>query len=195
MQDFDSRIGWTRGGLILSAILCVVLGALCLAVPDIMPHALHKPILPDGLTSGGIIAAIIIFIVGVVELAAYKKLGGSRNVGGFLVLTGVFSIFIALAIITDPIFGTLSYEWVCAVMFGLWGALAFLEGISSARVIHYKGWPLEALMGLVMVGCAVGVLLDSSQSNIMAGIALFAAAIDLVAIPFLGKGIKVAAAA
>lgn len=194
MQDFSKRIGWTRGGLYVSALLLAITGILCIAIPGMFPEALHKPILPEGLTPGGILAGVSLAITGIVQLAAYAKAGGSRTCSGFLVLTGIFELFIAVALFTDPIFGTLSYEWVCAVMFGLWGACAFLEGLAGSRVVGYSGWWLQVLIGLVEVCLAVGVLLDSSNSHLLAGLALIAGAIEVAAIPLMCNSIKLPSA-
>ena len=192
MQDFDSRIGWTRAGMFLSAILLAVLGILCFVAHGIMPEPLHKPILPDGYTPGGIYAGVVMLVTGVVLCAAYKMAGGSRNLSGFMILTGVFSLFDGVAILADPFCGTLSYEWVVAVLFGLWGFLAFLEGICAGRTIGYKGWGLQVILGLIMILFAVGVLLDSSKASIMAGGAVICGAIEVAVIPVFGKSIKLA---
>jgi uncharacterized membrane protein HdeD (DUF308 family) len=192
MQDFSQKLGWTRGGLYLCAILLAVLGILCFVAPGIMPEPMHNTGLPDGLTPGGIFGGIVMLILGIVLIAAWKNEGGSRNMSGFMITTGIFSVFLALAVFLDPVFGTLSYEWVIAVFVGLWGFLAFLEALAGGRVIGYKGWVLQMLLGLVMICTAVGVLLDSSQAATMAGIGIIAAALSILIIPSMGKSIKLA---
>ncbi len=192
MQDFSSRMGWTKGALFLSAILLAVAGILCFAMPDIMPEALHKPILPESLSMGTVLIAVAIAITGISQLAAFAKVGGSRNVSGFLILSGIFELFIAVALLTDTVFGTVSYEWVCAVLFGLWGACLFLEAVCASRLIGYKGWGLQLIIGLVEIALALGVVLDSSNSLMLSGVALIVAAVEVILIPLMSGSIKVA---
>lgn len=194
MQDFGFKIGWARPALFLSAVLLVVLGIVCFVDPHgFLPEPMHNTGLPDGLTGGSIFGAVVALILGVALLGAFKNAGGSRNVSGFMLMTGVFTLFLCAATLLDPVFGTLSYEWVIAVFVGLWGLLAILEALCGARVVGYRMWAVEVLMGLVMIGTAVGVLLDSSNAATMAGVAFIAAAIHVATIPAGGKGIQVAA--
>jgi uncharacterized membrane protein HdeD (DUF308 family) len=192
MSEFSKRLGWTSGGLYLSAILLAVLGILCFVAPGIMPEPMHNTGLPDGLTAGGIYGGIVMLILGIVLIAAWKREGGSRTMSGFMVTTGIFSVFLALATFLDPVFGTLSYEWVIAVFVGLWGFVAFLEAVAGGRVIGYKGWGLQLLLGLVMIATALGVVYNSAYASTMAGIGILAAALSILIIPSMGKSIKVA---
>ena len=193
MQEFNSRIGSLRLGMIVSAVLLAAVGVLCLVNKEMMPEPMHNTGLPAGLTTGGILIAVALAVAGVVLLASFAKAGGFKSVSGFLFLQGAFILFCAIATITDPIFGTLSYEWVCAVFFGLLGVVLIIEGFCASRLIGYKGWWLQVLAGLVMVCLAVGVLLDSSMANIMAAGAFFVGAVEILAIPFMANGLQVKA--
>lgn len=194
MQSFGSKIGWARPALLLSAVLLVALGIVCFVHPHgFLPEPLHNTGLPEGLTTGGIFGAVVALILGVALIGAFKKAGGSRFMSGFMLMTGIFSLFLCAATLLDPVFGTLSYEWVIAVFVGLWGFLAILEAIFAARVVGYRLWAIELLMGLVMLAAAIGVVLDSSNASTMAGIAFFAAAVHVITIPAGSKNIEVAA--
>lgn len=182
-------MGWKSYALFAAAILLVILGILCVAAHGIMPHPLHKPILPEELTPGGVFGGIVGLITGVVLIAVWARSGGMRANSAFMVLTGIFSIFLGVAALLDPVFGTLSYEWVIAVFVGLWGALAAVEALFASRIIGFKGWPIQLILGLIMVVAAVGVVYNSRNAALMACIAFIAAGISVAIIPLLGKNI------
>lgn len=192
MQEFGSRIGWARGGLLLSALLLAVMGVLCLVAHGIMPEALHVPNLPEGYTwpAGELIGGVVMLIVGVCQLAAYNKAKGSYNLSGWLVICGIMSLTCAAAAFLDPVAGTFSFEWVIALFIAFVGIAAFLGAVTGGRTAGYKGWVIEMLLGLVMVALALGVVLNSAYSLTMAALAFFVYAIIVVMVPTLGKDIK-----
>ena len=49
-MEFAKKIGWARGGLLVSAVLLAVMGVLCFVAHGILPEALHNPQLPEGYT-------------------------------------------------------------------------------------------------------------------------------------------------
>ncbi len=197
MQEFGNRIGWARGGLIVSAVLLAVMGILCFVAHGIMPEALHTPILPAGYTwpVGEIIGGIVMLIVGVCQIAAWKKAGGSRNLSGWLVMNGVMSIVCFVAAVVDPFLGTFSFEWVVAVFIAFCGLAAFLGAVAGGRVVGYSGWALEMLLGLVMVVLGIAVVFNSAWAITMSGIAFFVYAVITIMVPFMGNSIKLPAAA
>lgn len=178
MQEFGQKIGWARGGLFVSALLLVVMGILCFVAHDIMPEPMHNTGLPEGLTTGGIIGAIVMAVLAIVEITAYVKGGGSESMSGFFFLSGVFAAICCVAVLVDPLVGTLSYEWVIAVLIGIYGVILFIETLAAGRLIKYSGWALEAILGLVMVVLALGVVYDSSYASVMAGLAFFVLAVE-----------------
>lgn len=195
MQEFGKRIGWARGGLMVSAVLLVVMGALCFVAHDIMPHAMHTPNLPEGYTwpVGELIGAAVMAIVGICQLAAYNMAGGSKNLSGWLVLSGVMSLVCCAAALLDPFVGTFSFEWVVAVFIAFVGIASILGAVTGGRVAGYKGWVIETILGLVMIVLALGVVYDSALAPTMAGIAFFLDAVIVIMVPLLGKSIKLAA--
>ena len=195
MQEFGKRIGWARGGLIVSAVLLAVMGVLCFTAHGILPEALHNPQLPEGYTwpMGELIAAVIMAITGVCQLAAYNMAGASKNLGGWLVLPGVMSLVSCAACLLDPVLGTFSFEWVIAVFIAFVGLAAALGALVSGRTIGYKGWVLELILGLVMVVLALGVVYNSAYASTMAGIAFIVYAVIVILVPFLGNDIKLKA--
>ncbi len=196
MQEFGSKIGWSRGGLIVSAVLLAIFGVLCFAMhgTEFMPEALHTPVLPEGYTwpAGELLGAAVLLIAGVCQLAAYNMAGGSKNLSGWLVMAGVMSIVCALGAILDPWLGTFSFEWVIAVFIAFVGIALFL-GAFAGRAIGFKGWTIELVLGLVLVVLALGVVYNSAYASTMAGIAFIVYAVDLLMVPFMGKDIKLAA--
>ena len=195
MQEFGNRIGWARGGLIVSAVLLAIMGVLCFVAHGIMPEAMHTPVLPAGYTGpvGEIIGAVVMGIVGICQLAAYNMAGGSKNLSGWLVLNGVMSLVCCVAAIIDPFVGTFSFEWVIAVFIAFVGIAAFLGAVTGGRTSGYSGWVIEMLLGLVMVVLALAVVFNSAWAISMAGIAFFVYAIITVMVPLMGNSIKLAA--
>ncbi len=192
MQEFGSKIGWARIGLYISALLLLVFGILCFAAPGIMPEALHSPTLPDGYLwpAGEIIGAIIILFTGVCLAAAWGKAGGLKVTSGWLIIDAVVAFCGFLAAALDPAIGTFSFEWVIAVFIAFMGLASFLGAVCGARILHYKGWLIEMLLGIVMVVAAIGCLLNSANSDIMAGISFICLAIIVAMVPFFGKDMK-----
>lgn len=195
MQEFGKRIGWARGGLLVSAVLLAVMGVLCFVAHGIMPEALHNPRLPEGYTwpVGELIGAVVMAVTGICQLAAYNMAGGSRNLGGWLVLPGVMSLVCCAAALLDPVLGTFSFEWVVAVFIAFVGLAAALGALASGRTIGYKGWVIELLLGLVMVVLAIGVVFNSAYAPIMAGIAFIVYAVIVAMVPTMGGSIKLKA--
>ena len=99
MQEFGSKIGWARMGLLVSAVLLAVMGVLCFTAHGILPEALHTPNIPEGYTwpVGEIIGIVVMLVVAVCQFAAYAKANGSRNLSGWIVLPGIMSLVCALA--------------------------------------------------------------------------------------------------
>ncbi len=197
MQEFGNKIGWARGGLIVSAVLLAVMGVLCFVAHGIMPEALHTPVLPEGYTwpVGEIIGAVVMLVVGVCQIAAYRMAGGSRNLSGWLIINGVMSIVCCVAALVDPFLGTFSFEWVVAVFIAFVGIASFLGSVAGGRVIGYSGWAIEMLLGLVLIGLAVAILFNSAWAITVAGIAFFVYAVITIMVPFMGNSIKIPAAA
>lgn len=195
MQEFGNRIGWARGGLIVSAVLLAVMGVLCFVAHGIMPEAMHTPVLPEGYTwpVGEIIGAVVMAIVGICQLAAYNKAGGSKNLSGWLVLNGIMSLVCCVAAIIDPFVGTFSFEWVVAVFIAFVGIAAFLGAVTGGRTSGYSGWVIEMLLGLVLVVLAIAVVFNSAWAITMAGVAFFVYAVITIMVPFMGNSIKLAA--
>ena len=189
MQEFTKRIGWARGGLLISAVLLAVMGVLCFVAHGIMPHAMHHPGLPSGYATGELIGAAAMGITGACQLAAFNMAGGSRNLGGFLILEGIMSLVCCLGCLVDPMLGTFSYEWVIAVFIGLLAVVVFLSAVCSGRLIGYKGWLIQAVLALVMIVAALGVVYNSAYAATMAGIAFFAYAIVVALSAIMSKGI------
>ena len=195
MQEFGNRIGWARGGLIVSAVLLAVMGVLCFVAHGIMPEAMHTPVLPEGYTwpVGEIIGAVVMAIVGICQLAAYNMAGGSKNLSGWLVLNGIMSLVCCVAAIIDPFVGTFSFEWVVAVFIAFVGIAAFLGAVTGGRTSGYSGWVIKMLLGLVMVVLAIAVVFNSAWAITMAGVAFFVYAVITIMVPFMGNSIKLAA--
>lgn len=192
MQDFSTRIGWARAGLLLSAVLLVVMGVLCFVAHGIMPHAMHHPGLPEGYATGELIGAAVMAVAGISLLGAYNNAGASKNLGGWLVLEGIMSLVCCVGCLVDPMLGTFSYEWVIAVFIGLLGVMVFLSAVCSGRVIGFSGWGIQAILGLVMVVLALGVVYNSAYAATMAGLAFFVFAIDVLLPVLMGKSVKLA---
>lgn len=193
MQDLGKKMGWTRGGLYVGALLLAVMGVLCFVAHGIMPEPMHNTGLPEGYTLGGILGAVVMAVLGFIMLAAFQLGGGSRNLSGFLILSGIYSVICAVAVLVDPLFGTLSYEWVIAVLVGLFGAILFIEAVFASRVIGYKAWVLQAVLGLVEIVLALAVVYDSANAATIAGIAFFVLAVEVALIPGSASKIQVAA--
>ena len=195
MQEFGKKIGWARGGLIVSAVLLAVMGVLCFVAHGILPEALHNPQLPEGYTwpLGELIAAAILAVTGVCQLAAYNMAGGSRNLGGWLVMSGIMSLVSCAACLLDPVLGTFSFEWVIAVFIGILGALVFLEALCSGRLIGYKGWVIQLVLGIVLVVLALAIVYNSAYAATVAGIAFFVYAVEVILVPVMGSDIKLKA--
>ena len=92
--------------------------------------------------------------------------------------------------IVDPFVGTLSFEWVIALFIAFCG-LGVLFGAFSTKALHYKGMVIEIILSLVMVCLALGVVLDSSLSSTMAGLAFFVYAICLLMPVVMGNTIQI----
>ena len=193
MQDFGKKMGWTRNGLYVGALLLVVMGVLCLVAHGIMPEPMHNTGLPEGYTAGGLIGAAVMAVLGFIMLAAFKLGGGSRYLSGFLFLSGIYSLICTVAVLVDPLFGTLSYEWVIAVLIGLFGAILFIEGVFASRVVGYKAWGVQVILGLVEIVLALAVVYDSAYASTIAGIAFFVLAVEVALIPASSSKIQVAA--
>ena len=193
MQDYGKKMGWTRGGLFVSALLLVVMGILCFVAHGIMPEPLHNTTLPTGYEPGALIGAAVMFILGVVLMAAFKMGGGSKNLSGFMILPGLYSFICVIGVLVDPLVGTLSYEWVIAVFIGLYGAILFIEGVFASRVIGYGMWALQAIIGLVMIVLALAVVYDSAMAVTVAGIAFIVAAVEVALRGAKAGDIKIAA--
>lgn len=195
MQEFGKKIGWARAGLLVSAVLLAVVGVLFFVTPHIMPEALHNPQLPEGYTwpIGELIIAAVMAVAGVCQLAAFNMAGGSKNLGGWLVMSGIMALVWAVSAILDPFLGIFSFEWVDAVYLAFVGIVVALGAIASGRTLGYKGWVVEVLLGLVMVCLALGVVLNSANAHMMCGLGFFVYAV-IVALPaLLGNGVKLKA--
>ena len=179
MQDYGKKMGWTRSGLFVSALLLVVMGILCFVAHGIMPEPLHNTTLPTGYEPGALIGAAVMAIVGVVFMAAFKMGGGSKNLSGFMILPGLYSFICVIAVLVDPLCGTLSYEWVIAVLIGLFGAILFIEGVFASRVIGYSLWALQVVIGLVMIDLALAVVYDSAMAAQVTGVAFIVLAAEV----------------
>lgn len=195
MQEYGKKMGWTRAGLFLSALLLVVMGILCFVAHGIMPEPLHNTTLPTGYEPGALIGAVVMLILGVVELAAFKMGGGSKNLSGYMFLSGVYSLICVVAVLVDPLVGTLSYEWVIAVLIGLFGVILFIEAVFASRVIGYGAWALQMIIGLVMIVMALGVVYDSAMASTFAGISFILLAIEVALRALKSGDIKLAVAA
>lgn len=193
MQEFGKRIGWARGGLIVSAVLLVILGALCFIAPEMMPEAMHTTGLAGTYTTGGILIAVVFGIAGICQLAAFNMAGGSKNLGGWLVLPGIMSLICCIAAIIDPFVGTFTYEWVPAVFIAFLGIMMFLGAVVSGRPAHYKGWVIETLLGLVMIVLAVAIIYNSANTHFIMGISFVVFAVNVLLVPFMGKDMELAA--
>lgn len=194
MQDFGKKVGWARVCLFISALLLIGMGVACFVAPHgFLPEVLHNTTLPEGLAPGSIAGAIVMAILGIVELAAFNAAGKSKYLSGFLFLSGFFALVCCVAALVDPLVGTLSYEWVIALLMGVYGVILFLEAVAAGRKIGYKGWGFEVLMALVLICLAVGVLLDSAMAEMLAGVGFFALAIETIAKAAMSGSIKVAA--
>lgn len=191
MQDFGKKMGWTRMGLYVGAILLAVMGVLCFVAHGIMPEPMHNTGLPSGYAAGELIGAAVMFILGFVMLAAFKLGGGSKNLSGFLFLSGIYSWICVVAILVDPLCGTLSYEWVIAVLIGLFGAILFIEGVFASRTVGYKAWVAQVILGLVEIVLALAVVYNSANAATIAGIAFFVLAVEVALIPSGAKNIVV----
>lgn len=194
-MEFGKKIGWARGGLLVSAVLLAVMGVLCFVAHDILPEALHNPQLPEGYTwpTGELIGAAIMAVVGICQLAAYNMAGASRNLGGWLVMSGVMSLVSCAACLLDPVLGTFSFEWVIAVFIGLLGAIVFLEAVTSGRLIGYKGWVIQLVLGAVLVLLALTVVYNSAYAATVAGIAFVVYAVEVALVPVMGSNIELKA--
>lgn len=182
MQEFGKRIGWARIGLLVSAALLVVMGILCFAAHEMLPEAMHNTGLPEGYPMGELVAALALAVAGFCQLAAYKMAGGSVNLSGWLILSGIMAVVSCVACLIDPVAGTFSYEWVVAVFIAFVGLAVALGAIAGGRQVGYKGWVIELILGLAMVVVALGVVYNSAYAATMAGIAFFLYAV-IVALP------------
>ena len=195
MQEFGSKIGWARMGLLVSAVLLAVMGVLCFTAHGILPEALHTPNIPEGYTwpVGEIIGIVVMLVVAVCQFAAYAKANGSRNLSGWIVLPGIMSLVCALAGIVDPYLGTFCFEWVIAVFIAFVGIAVLLGAVTGGRTVGYKGWTLEVVLSLVMIVLALGVVYDSALSSTMAGLAFFVYAVVVALEATMGQNVKLAA--
>lgn len=191
-MEFGKRIGWARMGLVVSAVLLAVMGVICFVGHGILPEALHTPNLPEGYTwpAGELIGAVVMAVVGIVQIAAWKNAGGSKTISGYLVISGIMALACAVAAVLDPFCGTFSFEWVIAVFIAFVG-LGTLFGAFCTKHLKYKGLAIEIILSLVLVALALGVVLDSSNSSIMAGIAFFVYAVLLLMPVAMGNSIQI----
>ncbi|MBR2834917.1 MAG: hypothetical protein IKE43_04290 [Coriobacteriales bacterium] len=190
MQSFSDRIGWARWGLLIGAALLVVMGVLCFVAHGIMPHAMHNTGLPSGYPTGELIGALAMAVVGISHVAAYYLAGGSKNLGGWLILEGIMALAACIACLVDPMLGTFSYEWVIAVFIALLGVMVFLSGVCGGRVIGFKGWMIEAGLGIVLVCLGLGVVINSAYAATLAGIAFFVYAGVILVQVFMPSDLK-----
>ena len=190
-MEFGKRIGWARMGLVVSAVLLVVMGVICFVGHSILPEAMHNPQLPEGYTwpAGELIGAVVMAVAGICQIAAWKNAGGSKTISGYLVISGIMALTACVGAIVDPFVGTLSFEWVIALFIAFCG-LGVLFGAFSTKALHYKGMAIEIILSLVMVCLALGVVLDSSLSSTMAGLAFFVYAICLLMPVVMGNTIQ-----
>ena len=116
--------------------------------------------LPEGYTwpVGELIGAAVMAVTGICLIAAYNMAGGTRNLGGWLIMSGIMSLVSCAACLLDPVLGTFSFEWVIAVFIGILGALVFLEALCSGRTIGYKGWAIQLILGIVLVVLGIVVM-------------------------------------
>ena len=191
-MEFGKRIGWARMGLVVSAVLLVVMGVICFVGHSIQPEAMHNPQLPEGYTwpAGELIGAVVMAVAGICQIAAWKNAGGSKTISGYLVISGIMALTACVGAIVDPFVGTLSFEWVIALFIAFCG-LGVLFGAFSTKALHYKGMAIEIILSLVMVCLALGVVLDSSLSSTMAGLAFFVYAICLLMPVVMGNSIQI----
>lgn len=191
-MEFGKRIGWARMGLVVSAVLLVVMGVICFVGHGILPEALHNPTLPEGYTwpAGELIGAVVMAVAGICQIAAWKNAGGSKTISGYLVISGIMSLTACVGAIVDPFVGTFSFEWVVALFIAFIGLGVFF-GACSTKALHYKGMVIEIILSLVMICLALGVVLDSSMSATMAGIAFFVYAICLLMPVVMGNTIQI----
>lgn len=194
-MEFGKKIGWARGGLLVSAVLLAVMGVLCFVAHGILPEALHNPQLPEGYTwpVGELIGAAVMAVTGICLIAAYNMAGGSRNLGGWLIMSGIMSLVSCAACLLDPVLGTFSFEWVIAVFIGILGALVFLEALCSGRTIGYKGWTIQLILGIVLVVLALAVVYNSAYAATVAGIAFIVYAVEVALVPVMGSSIQLKA--
>jgi uncharacterized membrane protein HdeD (DUF308 family) len=160
-----------------------------------MPEALHSPVIEEGYTwpTGELLMIAVMLIAGVCQLAAYNMAGASKNLGGWLVLEGIMSIVWAVGALVDPYLGTFCFEWVNAVFIGLLGVMVLLSGFCGGRVIGYKAWALECLLGIVLVAFALFIVLNSAYAITWLGAAFIVYGVVVALTPVAGSSIALKA--
>ena len=196
-MEFGKKIGWARTGLLAAAALLAITGVLYFVAGGIMPHALHNPAVPVDnanyhMPVGTWIIAAVMAVAGACQLAAYKMAGGSRVLGGWLVMSGIMALVWCISAVIDPWVGTFSFEWVDAVYLAFVGLLVAAGAIFSARTLGYKGWIIDVVLGLVMVVLALAIVYNSANAHAITGIGFIVYAVIVALIPVMGKDLKVA---
>lgn len=196
-MEFGKKIGWAQLGLLVSAALLALVGVLYLVAGDIMPHALHNPAMPVDnpnyhMPVGTWIIAAAMAAAGVCQFAAYKMAGGSRVLGGWLVMSAIIALFWAFSAVIDPWVGTFSFEWVDAIYLAFLGLCVAAGALFSGRTIGYKGWLIDLALGLVLVALCLGIVLNSANAHELTGIGFIVYAVIVALVPVMGKDLKVA---
>ena len=187
-MDFGKKIGGARIALLVSIVLLIVMCLVTLFAHGLLPEALHTPNLPEGYTwpVAELIGAVVMAVVGISQIAAWKAAGGSKVLSGYMLISGIMALACCAGCILDPFCGTFSFEWVIAVFIAFVG-LGTLFGAFCTKHLQYKGLAIEIVLSLVMVCLALGVVLDSSNASLMAAIS-FAVYAVIIACPLTGLG-------